>query len=277
MTAEVADAGRPLVTVDAFIGGRVEAVQPTRGHHRSGLEAVLLGAALEADFAGTIVDLGAGAGVAGMVAAARSPAARVVLAERDADAVACARAALERPANRAFADRVSIVVADVEAAETARAAAGLTRGMADAVLTNPPFHVPATTTAPPGTARAAAHVLGEGGLDRWLRTAASALKPGGRLVVIFRADGIAALLAALGTRFGALDILPVQPRAGEPAHRILVGATKGSRAPARLLPPFVLHGATGSAYLSPAEGILRHGAGLAEAHPAWSPRAEITR
>ena len=272
MTAEVADAGRPLATVDAFIGGRVEAVQPTQGHHRSGLEAVLLGAALEADFAGTIVDLGAGAGVAGMVAAARAPAARVVLADRDEDAVACAHAALARPANRAFAARVSVVVADVEAAERAREAAGLVRGMADAVLTNPPFHGPATTTAPSGAARAAAHVLSDGGLDLWFRAAASVLKPGGRLAVIFRADGIAALLAALGTRFGGLDILPIQPRAGEPAHRILVGAVKGSRAPTRLLPPLVLHGASGGAYLSPVEGILRNGAGLATAHPVWARR-----
>ncbi len=244
MKPDVAEVEPPLTTVDAFIGGRVEAVQPTRGHHRSGLEAVLLGAALMPDFAGTIVDLGAGAGVAGMVAAARLAAARVVLAERDADAVACARAALQRAANHAFAARVSIVTADIEAAEGARAAAGLARDMADAVITNPPFHVPATTTAPPGRARAAAHVLGKGGLDLWFRAAASILKPGGLLVVIFRADGIAALLAALGSRFGAVDILPVQPRAAEPAHRILVGAVKGSRAASRLLPPLVLHGTT---------------------------------
>lgn len=269
MTADLAEAGRPTTTVDAFIGGRVEAVQPTHGHHRSGLEAVLLGAALEKDFAGTVVDLGAGAGVAGMVAAARCAAARVVLAERDEEAVACARAALERPANRAFAARVSVVSVDVEAAEAVREEAGLARGMADAVLTNPPFHLPATTTAPPAASRASAHVLGKGGLDLWFRAAASVLIPGGRLIVIFRADGIVGLLAALGARFGALRILPVQPRAGEPAHRILVWAVRGSRAPACLLPALVLHGASGGAYVSPVERMLRDGAGLAEAHPAW--------
>ena len=273
MIPDAAAADGASTTVDAFIGGRVEAVQPTRGHHRSGLEAVLLGASLQADFAGTVVDLGAGAGVAGMVAAARCAGVRAVLADRDADALACARAALSRPANRAFAGRVAVVSVDIDAAEAAREAAGLKRGMADAVLTNPPFHLPATTTAPPGTSRAAAHVLGEGGLDLWFRAAASVLRPGGRLVVIFRADGIAGMLAALDTRFGALDILPVQPRAGEPAHRILVGAVKGSRAPTRLLSALVLHGATGSAYLSADDGILRDGAGLGVAHPAWGARA----
>ncbi len=272
MRASVAEAGGPTTTVDAFIGGRVEAVQPARGHHRSGLEAVLLGAALAPDFAGTIVDLGAGVGVAGMVAAARCAAARVVLAERDAEALACAGAALARPANRTFAGRVSVVAADITAPEAARAAAGLARAMADAVITNPPFHVPATTTAPPDMARAAAHIQGKGGLDLWFRTAASVLKPGGRLIVIFRADGIAALLSALGGRFGGLNILPVQPRSDEPAHRILIGASKGSRAPARLSPALVLHGASGGTYLSDVERILRDGAGLAEIHPAWGAR-----
>ena len=70
-------------------------------------------------------------------------------------------------------------------------------------------------------------------------------------------------------RFGGPDILPIHPRAGEPAHRVLLRAAKGSRAPARLLPPLVLHGAAGGAYLPPVERLLRDGAGLAEVHPAW--------
>ena len=103
-----------------------------------------------------------------------------------------------------------------------------------------------------------------------MRAAVSVLKPAGSLTVIFRADGLGALLAAMGTRFGSVDILPVQPRADQPAHRILVRAVKGSRAGSRLLPPLVLHGAAGGAYLSPVERILREGVSLAEAHPAWA-------
>ncbi len=57
-------AGSPAVTADAFLGGKVEALQPAAGHHRSGLEAVLLAASLDSRIAGTVVDLGAGAGVA---------------------------------------------------------------------------------------------------------------------------------------------------------------------------------------------------------------------
>ena len=256
-------------TVDAFLGGRVEAVQPKAGHHRAGLEAVFLAAALETAFDGAVVDLGAGVGVAGMAIAARCNGAQVVLAERDETAVACARAALERPANRSFSGRVSIVTVDISDPESARAEAGLARAVADAVVMNPPFHRSEAGTASPNAARAAAHVLAGSGLDPWLRAAASVLKPQGRLIVIFRADRLDALLAALAGRFGAAAILPIQPRQALPAHRVLVDAVKSSRAAARILPPLVLHGDAGSAYLPNVERILRDGVSLSEAHPAW--------
>ena len=258
------------VTVDAFLGGRVEAIQADDGSHRAGLEAVLISATVDAAFGGTLVDLGAGTGVAGMCVAARCPAARVILVERDRRAVAAARAALSRPANGAFAGRISIVVTDIAAPEAARVAAGLARGIADAVILNPPFRPGDEGTQSP--ARAAAHVLAEGGLEPWFRAAASVLKPGGRVVAIFRAEGIGDLLAALSGRFGAAEILPIHPRASLPAHRILVGATKGSRARPQLLPAIALHGPEGGAYLPTVESILRDGASLSEAHPAWRAR-----
>jgi tRNA1(Val) A37 N6-methylase TrmN6 len=257
------------LTVDRFLGGRVEALQPAGGHHRAGLEAVLLAASLDTRISGTVVDLGAGVGVAGFCAAARCRHARVVLVERDPEAAACARAALDRPANAGFAARVRLVSADIEAPESERVGAGMGRDLADHVILNPPFYAAERNSASPGRSRAAAHQLGAGGLDAWLRAAASILKIRGDLTVIFRADGLEELLSALGRRFGALDILPIQPRAGEPAHRLLIRAVKGSRAPLRILPPLVLHDDTGNGFLPPVEAMLREGRGLAVAHKPW--------
>ena len=257
-------------SVDAFLGGRVEAVQPDDGGHRSGLEAVLIAAAIETGFAGTVVDLGAGSGIAGMCVAARCPGASVVLVERDRDAVAAARATLARPANRAFAGRVTVVATDIAAPESRRLADGLGRDFADAVILNPPFYAADAGTRSPQARRAAAHVLAGGGLEPWFRAAASVLRPGGRVVAIFRADGIDDLLAALAGRFGGAAILPIHPRSNLPAHRILVRADKGSRARPALLPGLTLHPAAGGAYFPQVETILRDGASLAEVHPVWA-------
>ncbi|SDB29014.1 tRNA1(Val) (adenine(37)-N6)-methyltransferase [Bauldia litoralis] len=259
----------PGITVDSFLDGRVEALQHARGHHRAGLEAVLLAVSLDSRLTGTVADLGAGVGVAGFCAAARCPHARVVLVERNAEAVACARQALTRPANAAFADRVRIAATDITAPEAERTAAGMGRDLADHVLLNPPFYPEAAGSRSPNPARADAHVLDVGGLDSWLRAAASVLKVRGDVTVIFRADGLAQLLAAIGRRFGALDILPIQPRAGEPAHRVLVRGLKGAGGPLRILPALVLHGDTGNGFTPEVEAMLRQGRALSLVVRAW--------
>jgi tRNA1(Val) A37 N6-methylase TrmN6 len=255
-------------TVDAFLGGRIEAVQPARAHHRSGLEALLLSAAVNRDFTGSVVDLGAGAGVAGMAIAARCAGASVTLVERDAEAIACAREALARSANAAFGRRLSIVAVDIMAAESERIAAGLARGEADLVVTNPPFRDAAAGSSSPSAARHAAHVL-DGGVEPWIRAATSALRPGGSLVLIFRADGLLDVLAALGGRFGDVAVLPVHPRADRPALRVVIAAAKGSRGEMRLLPGLTLHEPSGSGYLPGVERVLRDGASISDVHPAW--------
>lgn len=258
-------------TVDAFLGGKLEAVQPRKGHHRSGLEAVLLGAALPAHSDGLAVDLGAGAGVAGLCLAARCPQLRVLLVEREAELAGCARQSLSLEINRQVAERVSIAEVDITCPEEERAAAGFTREMADFVVTNPPFHLAGTVRPSPDAGRAAAHVLAAG-LDFWFRAAAFALVPGGSVVAVLTASVLDGLITAASGRFGGLTILPLHPRPGVPAERLLVRAWKGSRASPTILPGLTLHGPDGSAFAAPVSAILREGAGLAEVHPAWVAR-----
>jgi len=261
-TGGVIDGGD--VTIDAFFGGLVEAVQPAAGHHRAGLEAVLLAASVPEGMKGAVIDLGAGAGVAGLCIAARCPEASVVLVERDTTLTECARAALARPANRRFVARIEVVETDIANR------VGLSDGMAAAVVCNPPFYRARAASASPAPSRADAHVLGETGLDPWFRAAAALVRPGGTATVVFRADGLDLVIEAASNRFGALDILPIAPRPGMVAHRILVRGVKASRAPLRLLPPLVLHDDDGNGFRPEVDAILRHGAELSSVVPSWN-------
>jgi tRNA1(Val) A37 N6-methylase TrmN6 len=98
-------------------------------------------------------------------------------------------------------------------------------------------------------------------LEGWFRFMARMAAPGGLISIIHRADALAVLLAGVSPRFGGVRILPLHPRAGEAAHRVIVTARKGSRAPLELLPGMVLHG-PGNAFLPEIAAVLRDGAPL---------------
>ncbi|MBI3436726.1 MAG: methyltransferase, partial [Proteobacteria bacterium] len=99
-------------------------------------------------------------------------------------------------------------------------------------------------------------------LPAWTKAANRLLRPGGTLFLIFRADGLALVLAALASNFGAIAIRPVHARAAAPAIRILVRARKARRAPLSLCPPLLLAGDDGRATRA-ADAVLRDGEALA--------------
>ncbi|MCC2112793.1 MAG: methyltransferase, partial [Hyphomicrobiales bacterium] len=75
--------------------------------------------------------------------------------------------------------------------------------------------------------------------------------------MIHRADALGDVMAALAGRFGAVAMKPLRPRRHAAATRIVIRATKGSRAPLVLLPGLVLHRQGENGYTAEAEAILR--------------------
>ena len=231
--------------------GRLRLFQPLRGH-RVGTDAVLLAAAVDAP-SGMIVDVGAGCGAVGLALALRAPGARVTLVEIDP---AMAEVARRNVALNDFAARVTVAEADVLNAPS-RSALSLANDSADLVVTNPPFFSAGAARSSPDAGRARAHVLAQGAtLEAWVKACAALLKPKGKLVVIHRADALHELLAAMAARLGDIAILPVHPRAGEAAARVLVRGVKGSRAPLALRAGLTLHGEGGS-FTPQAEALHR--------------------
>jgi tRNA1(Val) A37 N6-methylase TrmN6 len=156
---------------------------------------------------------------------------------------------------------VRAVVLDSTAPARAFATAGLQQESVARVLMNPPFNDPVRQRTSPNRSRRLAHASTTATLASWVTAAARLLRPRGTLSLIWRADGIAEVLAALAPAFGAMMLLPVHPNPDAPAIRILVRATKASRAPLELLPGFVLADGSGNS-TAEAEAVLRSGCGL---------------
>jgi tRNA1(Val) A37 N6-methylase TrmN6 len=220
------EAGR--FTEDAFLGGRLRLRQPKTGH-RAGHDAMLLAAVTRAQAGDRVADLGAGVGAAGLALASRVAGIELVLVEIDSGL-----AALARDNAQANAIPAEIIVLDVTSEAPVFAEAGLRADSVNVVLMNPPFNDALRHRASPDKVRASAHVASEATLERWIHASRRILKSGGILSLIWRADGLKEVLAALDRGFGSLEILPVHADAATPAIRVLVCAVKGGKAPLQM-------------------------------------------
>jgi tRNA1(Val) A37 N6-methylase TrmN6 len=238
------------ITEDAFLGGRLRLRQPREGH-RAGHDAVILAAATDARAAEQVVEFGAGVGAAGLALAKRVDGIELTLVDVDQRLVALA-------AENAVLNgiRCRAIALDIAGKAETFADVGLAPDGADRVLMNPPFNDEARHQPSPDAGRRAAHQAHSTTLDIWIHAARRLLRPGGTLTLIWRADGAADVLAALGRGFGGIAVLPVHPRSDTAAIRVLVKAEKGSAAPLTLLPAFVLNGDAGRA-TPQAEAVLR--------------------
>jgi tRNA1(Val) A37 N6-methylase TrmN6 len=233
------------IVENALLGGRVRLRQPAKGY-RAGMDAALLAAAAEAAPGERVIEAGCGAGAVLMQMAARAPGVRLTGVERDPVMAVLARenAAL----NGAGAE---IIAGDVAAGFRA-----LGLEPFDRAVSNPPFFDDPGALRAPAAGKHGAWMADEG-LAAWARFLLKAVREGGRIVVIHRADRLADLLALLGETAGSFSVRPIHPYADEPAKRVLVRAIKTGRAPLRLLPPLVLHDRSGGKHTAEAEAILR--------------------
>lgn len=237
--------GKLATTIDAFLGGAVEIEQPAKGY-RAGLDAVLLAASAPATSDAEtlrVLDVGAGVGTAGLCLATRLKNSDVTLVERDSVA---SRLAAANVARNGLAGRARVVTADVLAPAAHNPADQLPAAGFDLAISNPPYLTEGHHRPSANDLKAASHAMPPDGLDRWLRFMARMTRPGGTTLIVHRADCLEALLKAVSGRFGDILVLPLHPRDGQPASRVIIRAVKASRAPLAIAPGRILHQSDGS-------------------------------
>ncbi len=234
-------------TEDRMLGGRLILRQSERGY-RAGLDAALLAAACDATPGQAVLDIGCGPGAALLAAALRRPGARFVGLEREAEAFDLAQ---QNVLANGLSERVSVVRGDVALRPSALKLQGF-----DAALANPPFFDDPAALRGPAPEREAAY-MADGGLQAWTAFLLKAVREGGTITIIHRADRLADVLALLGQGAGSFRIRPVLPFADQPAKRVLVRAIKTGKAPLVLLPALVLHDRSAAKHTAEADAILR--------------------
>ena len=240
------------VTTDGMLGGRLRIAQPRVGY-RAGVDAALLAAACGAAPGSRLIEAGCGVGAALLAAAARQPQSRFLGIEIDPFAVDLGRCNI---AANGMSDRVRIVRGDVAAPFS-----NLNEPEFDGALANPPFFDDPAALRGPSPAKVRAWISREG-LAAWMTFLIRAVRDGGELTLIHRAERLPDILGQLSGRCGSIQVRPIQPFVDTPAKRVVVRAVKSGKGPLQLLPPLVLHDRGGSKHTEQTERLLRGDAPL---------------
>lgn len=226
---------------------RVRLLQPRDGF-RTSLDSVMLAAACPAKKNETVLDLGCGVGGAGFCVLERVPDTYLAGVDIQQDHVDLALKNI--PLNQRE-DRAEFTCSDIRKYKGR---------IFHHAICNPPFLDKGTHTPSPSKPKATALYHSEEGLSvkDWIDCAFRHLKPGGSFTIIHRADHIDKIIQGFGARFGAVEIIPLWPRAGVAAKRIILRARKGRKSPCILQPGIILHQKNGN-YTDTAQKILRGG------------------
>ncbi|ESQ80095.1 tRNA1(Val) (adenine(37)-N6)-methyltransferase [Asticcacaulis sp. YBE204] len=240
----------PDIVETTLLGGRVRLRQPAKGY-RIGMDGALLAAGAAGILAErpvkpvSVLELGCGVGGVFLSLAARCPQVTATGIERDAATFVLTEANIAQNGGEH-----SAIYGDI-----GKGYKSFDLPRFDMVLSNPPyFDDPDTLRAPHELKRPA--WIADDGLPAWLDFAQAAVKDGGEIVFVHRADRLGDILSGLN-KCGSFVIRPIQPFIDKDAKRVLVRAKRLGKAPLRLLPPLILHDDGDRKHTPEVETILR--------------------
>lgn len=231
-------------------------MQPKHGY-RVAIDAALLAAATPLKQGQHALELGAGVGAAALALAVKVESATIDAVELQAGFAALCQENIQL---NGLDDRVRCLQGDVLSLPA-------DVGVYDQVMMNPPYLADGGNDAGMDPTKRIATIEGPARLDDWVRAAASALKTGGGLTIIHRADRLGDILGSSAAHgFGGLTVFPLWPKSGEAARRVIVHGRKSKGGRLALAAGLVLHQADGT-YTPEADAVLRGSALDFAPHP----------
>lgn len=219
------------VTLDDFMGGAIRLHQPKDGY-RVSMDTVMLAATIPAKAGEIVLEGGVGTGGAALCLARRLDGVLVHGIDIQPEMVARAHQNIQF---NSLADNVTVEEGCVT---------NLTGPEAryDHVMINPPYLARGKAIRPPETNKGLAHMESGATLKDWIKFCVYHAKNRGTITIVFRADRMDEVIAHLYRRVGDLKILPLWPRDGVPAKRVIIQGRKGVHGAVTMLPGLTLHG-----------------------------------
>jgi tRNA1Val (adenine37-N6)-methyltransferase len=238
-----------MLTGDALLGGRLRLRQPADGY-RFSVDAVLLAGFCRSAGARSALDLGAGCGVVGLLLAHRNPALRLCGVELQPELAELAAANVR---DNGLQARVAMIAGRLQDfGGTAEFPLPV-----DLVVSNPPYRAAHSGRVNPHPQRAAARHEIHVDLAALAEGAARMLRRGGRFAMIYPAERLGSLLAAM-QRWGLEPkrLRLVHSRPGERARRVLAEGIKGARSGLTVEAPLYVYAGPGAGYSTELAALL---------------------
>lgn len=237
-------------TTDDFLGGAIKLIQPTDGY-RVSMDTVMLAASVPAKPGEIVLEGGVGSAGAALCLARRLGGVHVYGIDMQPEMIALARRNIEL---NKLADFVSVDQGHITDL-------GGKEARFDHVMINPPYLAEGKAIRPPEENKGLAHMDSAASLSDWIKFCIYYVKNRGTVSIVYRADRMDEVIAHLYRRVGDLKIMPLWPRTGMPAKRVIIQGRKGVHGAAKLLPGLALHGEA-ERYTKEARHILWDGAAL---------------
>ncbi len=237
-----------MITDTIQILGQSLTLAQIKGGFYTSMDSVMLAAACPAKPQDTLLDLGCGVGGAGLAVLHRIKDTQLTGIDIQDDHIALAHENAARNGMKA-----AFITADIREFSPEHCF--------NHVICNPPYLDGGAHIRSPSAAKATAMGHDEATLQDWIDCAYKNLKSRGSLTMIHQAGQTDKILQAMGDRFGATEIIPLWPRVGTSAKRVIIRSYKNRKSPASIHAGLVLHQKNGD-YTAEAEKILRDAAPL---------------
>ncbi|AHJ66719.1 tRNA1(Val) (adenine(37)-N6)-methyltransferase [Granulibacter bethesdensis] len=243
------------VTEGSLLNGAI-AYRQLRTGFRTGLEPVLLAAAIPARAGERVLEAGTGPGAGLLCLAHRVPGIQGTGVEKSSDIATLARQNVQ---TNHLENRLSIITQDI--LDFAQEMSGSPSNY-DHVFANPPWHEEASSPSPVAL-RDQAKRRHAGLVSQWVQALGSMVRPRGSISLILPAALISEAMTSLReAKAGEISLYPLWPKAERRAKIIIVRGIKAARGPDRVESGLMLHQEDGS-FTPQAHEILRYGKALA--------------
>ncbi|MEM6780402.1 MAG: methyltransferase [Pseudomonadota bacterium] len=234
-------------TEDIYLLDKALRIQVLVDGFKPGLDSVFLAAACPIEKGESVLDMGCGVGTAGLCVLKRVADTTLTGVDFQSDHIDLATQNADINDLNERAHFLSSDIKEYDAEERF-----------DHVICNPPFLETGAHIVSPSNRKAMAlgHLEEDFDISVWIAAGHRNLKSGGSLTLVHRADMMDKIILAMGKKFGAVEIMPLWPKTGRDARRVIIRAIKDRKTPAALYAGITLHEDDGE-YTKAAQSILR--------------------